>query len=301
MPVGASGFNVGIGYSTTRAVFGSRGAEDLFAEARVPRQPLGVDDHVVRLARALRQVVLRVDDLRRPPFRPRQRFQRVRPFGSRAQVDRRQVLRLTTPSGAALLGRFLAAADPWRRQLLDLEGKGELRIRGHAFDDGHHPVHVVAGPHDPFERVAVRAAPDRSLLRLGSRKAREPIGVGQLRRQVAGFLKLQIETRHLLAGHGRRRGAVEIVAGRADADGVLAGLQPGFGKAVPAVAIGNDCSRDRGRRFPRADQHPFHRPFFHRRHLAGERDRIAGLSPEWRNTGGQQHGCADDRHKPYHG
>ena len=40
-------------------------AEDLFAEARVPRHALRIDDHVVRLARALRQVVLGVDDLRR--------------------------------------------------------------------------------------------------------------------------------------------------------------------------------------------------------------------------------------------
>ena len=121
-------------------------AEDLFAEARVPRQPLGVDDHVVRLARALRQVVLGVDDLRRPPFRPRLRFQRV---ASTRPPLRLSVVRYSAwrrHAGAALRGRFLAAADPRRGQLLRHQREGERRIAGHAFDDGHHPVHVVARP-----------------------------------------------------------------------------------------------------------------------------------------------------------
>jgi hypothetical protein len=51
-------------------------AEDLLAEARIPRHPRRVDDDVVRLARAFRQVVLGVDDARRLAGRPRQRRER---------------------------------------------------------------------------------------------------------------------------------------------------------------------------------------------------------------------------------
>src|SRR4029079_10533770 len=54
-------------------------AEDLFAEACVPRRAGGIDDDVVRLPRALRQVVLRVDDLRRRAGRQREGPHRRRP------------------------------------------------------------------------------------------------------------------------------------------------------------------------------------------------------------------------------
>src|SRR5439155_15217228 len=94
-------------------------AEDLLAEARVPRHPDRIDDDVVRLPGALRQVVLGVDNLSRSARRPRRGFERILPLRTRAQIDRREVLGLTPPRGRALLGRVGPAADPRRRQFLD--------------------------------------------------------------------------------------------------------------------------------------------------------------------------------------
>jgi hypothetical protein len=218
------------------------------------------------------------------PFGRGKRFQRVRPFGSRAQVDRRQVLRLTTPSGAALLGRFLAAADPWRGQLLDLQREGELRIRGHAFDDGHHPVHVVAGPtirSSVWQCVQPRIDPFCASVPESSRTSRRSSAAPPGR----GFSAASDRGSQSSAG---RRSPSQRARDRSrppDADGVLSGLQPGFGKAIPAFAIGDDRGRDRGRRFPCADQHPFHRPFFSRRHLAAERDGHRGFEPRAEEQG----------------
>ena len=65
MPVGAPGFSSGIVILGDLRRPRIELAEDLLAEARVPRHPCGIDDHVVRLPRAARQVVLGVDDARR--------------------------------------------------------------------------------------------------------------------------------------------------------------------------------------------------------------------------------------------
>ena len=51
MPVGASGFRTGIGELGDRAGSRIELAEDLLAEARVPRDAARVDDDVVRLPR----------------------------------------------------------------------------------------------------------------------------------------------------------------------------------------------------------------------------------------------------------
>ena len=106
MPVGASGFKRGIGYSVTLAGSRIELAEDLLAEAGVPRDAARVDDHVVRLPRSLRQIVLGVDDLRRLARRPRQRLERVAPLRSGAQIDRRQILGLRRHAALPLLGRI---------------------------------------------------------------------------------------------------------------------------------------------------------------------------------------------------
>src|SRR5215831_9631829 len=54
--------------------------EDLLAEARVPRDALRIDNHVVRLPCLRRQVVFGVDDLRRFAFRTRKRLEFVIPM-----------------------------------------------------------------------------------------------------------------------------------------------------------------------------------------------------------------------------
>ena len=188
MPVGASGFRTGTANSVTAAGSRIELAEDLLAEAGVPRDAGRVDDDVVRLPGLVRQVVLGIDDLRRLPRRPRRRLERIAPLRSGAQIERRQVLGLPAPRRAALFGGLRTGSDARRRQFLDLQRERQLRIRRHPLDDGDHPVRVVVRPDDPLHRVTVRAAADRSLLRVGAGKAREPVGVRQLRGEVFGLL-----------------------------------------------------------------------------------------------------------------
>ncbi len=206
MPVGIFGLSSGTSYSVTVPVLGSSFPENLFAEARVPREAARVDDHVVRLPGALRQVVFGVDHLRRPAFRARVRLEGITPVIALAQVDRAQILRLPLPSRLPLFERILAAADARRDKLLNLHRKRQLRIGRHALDDLRQPVGVVAGSRNPLQRVAVRAGADRGLLLLGPRKAGEPLGVGQLRREIVSRRQLQIDRRGLvgLDLHGLR-------------------------------------------------------------------------------------------------
>jgi hypothetical protein len=80
------------------------------AEAGIPCQALRIDDHVVRLARPRRQVVLGIDHLRGTAFRARQNLEAVGPLRRRAQVHRGQILGLQA-AHHAFHGALLCGGD----------------------------------------------------------------------------------------------------------------------------------------------------------------------------------------------
>src|SRR5262249_38745936 len=93
----------------------------------------------------------------------------------------------------------------------------------------------------------------------------------ELGRQVAGRLEPQIERRGLAGLDLRGRLAVEIVADRADGDGVRAGLEPVRREAVAAVLVGDDRDGDDSTGLLGTDYDAFHGAFGRRGDLAGER------------------------------
>ena len=120
----------------------------------------------------------------------------------------------------------------------------------------------VLRPHDALERMAGDAVQERALFLGRAGHAGHPFGIGQLRGEIRGLCQAQIEPARgawLDVGLG---GALELVAGRADADCVTAGPELGAWKPVAAVRIAHHADRDRGAGLLRADQHAFHAAFF---------------------------------------
>src|SRR5712664_3392213 len=145
----------------------------------------------MRLSCPLRQIVFRVDHLRGAAFRPRQRLERVTPLRARAEIHAAQVLGLTPPGLLLPFGldstyrtyrTYRSAANPRRRSFLNHQREGERRVSGHAADDAGELDGVVARSRHQFQRVAVRAAAHGGLLLITARKAREPLGIRELRR-----------------------------------------------------------------------------------------------------------------------
>ena len=155
--------------------------------------------------------------------------------------------------------------------------KRELRIRGHPLDDRRHLVRVVARARDSLQRVAVRARADGGLLLLGARKAREPLRVGELRREIASRRQFQIGRRGLAGVDLHVQRPFEVVADGSNAKGIRARLQSGRGKTIAALRVAHDGDRDRRRRALRAHEHAFHRALFDRCHAPAERGRRLGL------------------------
>ena len=231
----------------------------------------------MRLPRALRQIVFGVDHVRRIAFRTGQRLERISPLGSAAQVESAQVLGLTPPCLPLTLGGHRSAADAGRRRALRHQRKRQRRIAGHPLDDRDEFVGVVTRPRHELQRMAVRAAADRRLLIVGAGKARKPLGVGQLRREVARPAQLQIGHRGPLRHDRRRRIALEVVPDRSDAQRVLTRLEPCLRKSIASLAIGDDRDRHGAAGSFGADHHPFHRTFFRRRDHTGQRGRLLRL------------------------
>ena len=219
-----------------------------------------VDDHVVRLSRTLRQIVLGVNHAGGLARGPSQRLERIAPFGTRAQVDLRQVFRLTPPASLSLLGRHGSSADSRRRQFLNLQRERQLRVGGHPLDHRDKLAGIVPRPHDSFQRMTMRARPQRRLFCGSSGHALNPFRVRQLRRQILCFPHGEIDLCGLVPGHIRRGGTVEVITRRADAKRILAGFKPGARKSILPLLIGDDGDGDRGAGRLRADQHAFQRP-----------------------------------------
>ena len=78
---------------------------------------------------------------------------------------------------------------------------------------------------DALQRVAADAIQQEILLFVRAGHAHEPFGIGHLRDHVFCFHELQIGGRGFLRGKIGRCGSFEIVADRANLQGVMAGLQ----------------------------------------------------------------------------
>ena len=110
-------------------------------------------------------------------------------------------------------------------------------------------------------------------------RAYNPVGHGgpqfHSRRQILRLAQLQIDGCRLTANFSVYP-ADEIVADRADADRVLAGIQPSARKFVAPLRIADDGDCYITVRLFRADQHAFHRAFFGRGDRSRQRDRRFG-------------------------
>ena len=236
-------------------------AENLLPERGVPHHALRVDDHVVRLARAGRQIVFGVDDARGTILRTRQRLEGVAPLSSRTEVEGAQVFALATPGLLLPLGVHSTAADARRRRSLHHEWNGERGITRHALDDFREFAGVMPRTSRKGQHVAVRAATHRGFLVVSAWETVQPFRVCQLRGQVARLFQLQIRRRHTRRGHGHRQLACQVVADRADAHGIGTGLETRSRKTETSLLVGDDRRGQRGARTLHRHEHAFHRAF----------------------------------------
>ena len=234
----------------------------------------------MRLSCPLRQIVLGVDHLRCLARGPRQRLELITPFRRLAQVDRREIAGLTPPGRLLLLGRHRTAADPRRRQFLNLQRERQLRVCGHPLNHGDELFHVVSRPHDPFERMAVRTRPQRCLLLDGPGYAVDPLRIRELRAQIPCLPHGEIGRRRLVCADIDRVRAFQVVAGGADSDRVLTRFQLGLRKPIPPLLIGDDGDGDWRAGLLGAHQYAFQRPVFHGADPARDRRLGTGLRVE---------------------
>ena len=245
-------------------------AEVLLAEARIPGDALGIDDDVVRRDRLARQVVFGVDDARRAARGARKRLELVAPLLRGAAVDRGEIL----GGGAVHLDALIAALlhQPLGFAQLRMLRNALVHVALHARQDRFRKgVGVVRGARHALERVAADAIQEQAFLLVGAGHARHPFAVGELRGEVRSLPQLEVERGGLLRGDLRSGRSLEVVADRADANRVAAGVELRGGKAVAAFLVAHHRDRDRRARPLRADQHALHYAFFGGADFAGER------------------------------
>jgi hypothetical protein len=149
----------------------------------------------------------------------------------------------------------------------------------------------VHRPDDAVDGVAGYAIEQRILLPRRARHAVDPLRIGKLGGEVLGLLELEIDAGRLAAGNIGRALAVEVIAGGADVDRILAGVKARGRETVAAVLVGDDRDGDRRAGLLGGDQHAFHRPFLVRGDLAGERR--YGLGARRIGAGGQDESHAN--------
>jgi hypothetical protein len=266
-------------------------ADVLLAEVRVPDGAVLVDDHVVRLDRLARQVVLGDDHLGGASGRARQRLERIIPGRVFAQIDRGQKL------GAVLLGPVagIAALLEQALRLAQLRPRRHalIGVGAHALLDLDEFIGVVGRPHDAFDGVAAHAIEHAVLLLGRAGHALEPLRGGELGRQVAGLLQLEIGGCRLVGGDLGGALAIEVIARGADLDRIFAGLQPRRREAVAAFLVGDDGGCDGRARLLGGDENAFHRAFLLRRDDA--RQRRGALSQRQVDIGSQYEGETNTR------
>ncbi len=198
-------------------------AERLLAEVAEPRDAIRIHDDVMRLDRLAWQVVLGDDHARAAPARAGKRLQVVLPRGRAAEVHAREELGELLPRALALFATDLHESLGTPR--LDVQRRALVDVGAHPLDDLQEAGGVVRAPRGPLERVAVDAAEEGELLRVGPRHAEEPVGVGQLRGEVLGPPELEVGGRGLLRRDRRGVRPVEVVARRPNAERVCAGRE----------------------------------------------------------------------------
>src|SRR5262249_43456677 len=234
------------------------------AEVRIPDHALAVEHHVVRLDQRVGEVVLGDDHASRPAGETRLGLERKRPGLLLAQVYRREPFRGLPAVAAALdVARRLA------REALRLERRAAGIVSGHALEDLHEAVGVVARLHDALYRVAAVAVEQEALLLVGARHARHPLGVGELRGEVLRFPELDVGLGLAARGDVRGPRAVELIAGGARLERVVPGLEPRGREGEMALGVADDADADRRAVALRADDHAFHVSFLGRAHLTG--------------------------------
>ena len=166
-------------------------------------------------------------------------LQRVGP-GLLAQIDRGEILR-DAFAAAALAERALRVAD----QPLRMLRRAARVVADHPVEDVDELLGVVLRAHDAVEVVAAHAVEQRLLFAGRCRGSSRTI-----RRSTSAWAgscvgASLISTLAVLSGGdvGARR-AFEVVADRADAERVLAGLEPAGREAEAALVVGRDADGD---------------------------------------------------------
>ena len=268
-PVGNSGLVHRNGIFLVRAGLRVEPAQELLAEARVPGDAVGIDDHVVRLDGLAPEVILGDDDAGGAALGTRQRLELVLPLRAGAQVDAAEEV-----GGAAVDLNPLVAAllhAPLTLAQLRVRRDALVHVALHARQrDIDEFVGGVGGARDALDRVAADAAQHGVLLLVGAREAREPFAVRHLRGEIFGLAQLEVEVRRLLRGDLDRGRAVEIVADGPDADRVLARLELARREGVAAGGVADHRHGDRRAGLLGADQHALHRAFLGGGDLSGQ-------------------------------
>jgi hypothetical protein len=145
------------------------------------------------------------------------------------------------------------------------------RIAAHAREHGLELVLVMGRLENALQGVAADAVGQERLDPVVAGCAQQPFRVGELADDVLGLLELDVGGRGRAGADIHRLRARQRIAGRPDADGVVAGRQPVGREAELALVVADHRGGD-GRAFlPGADQHAFHRAFLGRSDLAAER------------------------------
>ncbi len=114
---------------------------------------------------------------------------------------------------------------------------------------------------------------------LGARNAHYPFGIGELAGEIAGLLELDVGGGRPLGHHGRLGGGGDIVADRADREGVVARLQAIFREAEAALRVGGHAGLDDRARLLGAHDHALHGALLVGGDLPGEGSRGRALCP----------------------
>ena len=112
-----------------------------------------------------------------------------------AQIDVGQVVGLPTLGGLPLLAPLGEGRDPARGKSLRIARERRRHIAIHPLQDVQPCLGVVPRPHDAIDGVAAHAGVEHRLLLVCPGDALEPFGVGQVRFDILGRAKGQIEGR----------------------------------------------------------------------------------------------------------
>jgi hypothetical protein len=267
-------------------------ADDLAAEVGIPGVPVGIDHDVVRHCLLARQVEFGDHDLGGAALRTRQGLVIVFLAIGVAEIDADQEIgrRLHHVGGDA---RALAAR-PARDQQLRMRRRRFRRITAHAGEHLLPFVGVVQRGEHALQGVAAHAIRQERFDLVVAGDADQPFRIRELIDEVFGLGELDVGACLRSGRDLDRLRTHEIVARRADADGVAAGLELAGGEAVLALVVAHHRGGDGRSLLLGAHQHAFHQAFLGGRDLSAQRGLRRG--PD-RERNGQHAGKADGAEK----